>query len=160
MMVGLASNDGKGTIELLYKEQPYHLMGECHLRKRNLLLCGFVDAIREAVRPTDEQHKALGDILQLLLHPLAEFPTGHLSSTFIEQNKYIAWLKTLQHLVGLAFLLLFLAQGLGILQVGNLLDLRRYIVRQALHVFIDERRINRSRCPTCEDDLEFQIINY
>ena len=34
MVVGLAAEDGHGTVNLLDKEEAHHLMRECHARER------------------------------------------------------------------------------------------------------------------------------
>ena len=59
MVIGFAAQDGHGTVELLDKDEAYHLVGKGHRRKRNLLLGGRVDGLAEAVGPAYHKHQAL-----------------------------------------------------------------------------------------------------
>lgn len=154
-MIRFPPYDGEGTIELLDEEETDHLMGESHLGKGDLLLCSIIDALRETVGTTYQENETLGDGLEALLHPLTELATGHLAATFIEKDKDIAWLQTVEHLIGLAFLLLLFAQGLGVLEVGYLLEGSGEVMCEALDVLVDERRENIAGSATGEEDMEF-----
>lgn len=44
MMIRFAVDDGHGPIDLFGENQTDHLMRECHARKRDFLVCLFVDA--------------------------------------------------------------------------------------------------------------------
>ena len=57
VVVGLAAEDGSGTVYLLDNEQAHHLVRECHARQRKHAVATVVDGLAEAVRTTDNEHK-------------------------------------------------------------------------------------------------------
>lgn len=154
-MIGFASDDGEGAVELFDEKKADHLVGESHPREGDLLLCSLVDAIGEAIGTTHKEDEALGHALQLLLHPPAEFSTGHLASPFVEEDEHIARLQTIEDGIALKFLLLFGRETAGVAQVGQLLELCGHIVREALDVFVDESGIDRASGSSREKDEKF-----
>ena len=152
MVIRLSADDCESPIDLLNKEQTHHLVAESHLRERYLSLSSLIDTRRKAVRATDEQDKTLRYRLQFLLHPLAEVAAGHLLAAFVEKDQLISTLQTFQHLVGFAFLLLLFAQCLGVLQIGDFLNLKGDIMTQALSILIDQARVDIALGPTREQN--------
>ena len=57
VMIGFAAQDGYGTVKLFDKEQPHHLMAECHTGERNLFARTVVDSLRETIWTANDKHQ-------------------------------------------------------------------------------------------------------
>ncbi len=54
-MIILAAQDGEGTVELLYDQEAYHLMGERKATDGQLATSPLIDRFGETVRATDDK---------------------------------------------------------------------------------------------------------
>lgn len=157
VMIGFTPHDSEGTIDLLDQKKAHHLMGKSHLGKRDLALRGIIDPGRKTIGASDEEDQTLGDALHLLLKILTELARGELLAFLVEQHQHVARQHTLEQHVGLPFLLLFLGEVSGILQVGNLLDGERHIMREATLVISNRLLKQLSGSLTGEKNVYSQL---
>ena len=64
-MIGLALDDGAGSVELLDEDKSYHLMGESHAREAEHGVGTTVYLLREAIGTADDEHQAACCLLLL-----------------------------------------------------------------------------------------------
>ena len=140
VVVGEIVEDGKGTVELLDKDNAYHLVGKGHLRKGYLALGKGVNLGGEAIGTSDDKDETAAHGVHPLLKPLRKAYGGELLATLIEQDNVIARLNELNNLLPLALLLLLLREVLHIADIGNYLQLDRGIVAGAGKVVVDRLR--------------------
>ena len=60
MVVRFALQDGEGAVELFNKDEPNHLMGECHRGEGNLFVSAFIDRRGESIRAADDEDEPFG----------------------------------------------------------------------------------------------------
>lgn len=108
MMILFTFDDGKGAVELFDEYHSYHLMGEGHLRERQLFVGSVVYGIRETVRTADDEHHVSAHCLLFLLHPSRQFYAAHFLPVFVEQHHMVACLYLLEYQFSLHLLLLLL----------------------------------------------------
>ena len=68
MVVWLSPHNRHGTIQLLNKDEAYHLMGKSHLGKGEFVVCLGIDIGRKSVRAANDEDEAFANGLHLLLH--------------------------------------------------------------------------------------------
>ena len=128
VVIWLSPHDGHGPIELLDKDESYHLVGEGHLGERQLLAGFGIHVGRKAVGPSDDEDEALADGLNLLLHVPGEFDAAQFPAVLVEKDHVVAWLELLEDEFAFLLLLLFGRQVLGVLQLWDGCDVEADIV--------------------------------
>lgn len=128
VVIWLSPHDGHGPIELLDKDESYHLVGEGHLGERQLLAGLSVNVGRKAVGSSDDENEALADGLHLLLHVPGEFDAAQFPAVLVEKDHMVAWLELLEDELAFLLLLLFGRQILGVLQLWDGCDVEADIV--------------------------------
>lgn len=128
VVIWLSPHDGHGPIELLDKDESYHLVGEGHLGERQLLAGLSVNVGRKAVGSSDDEDEALADGLHLLLHVPGEFDAAQFPAVLVEKDHMVAWLELLEDELAFLLLLLFGRQILGVLQLWDGCDVESDIV--------------------------------
>ena len=110
-------------------------MGECHAAQADLFVAPFVDGVGEAVRAADDEDEALRPRSHLLLHPGGKLHAGPFAAVLVEERHVIACLQALLYHFALAFLLLVLAESLGVLEFRDDLYGEWNVVADAVNVF-------------------------
>ena len=114
-------------VYLFGKDEPHHLVRECHARQRQLGISPPVHVFGKAVRPAyDERHVSCRQLL--VLYPCGQFRAAHLLAVFVEQGDKAFVLDAFQYQLSFFFLLLFLAQAFAVLNFRNHLYIKRYVV--------------------------------
>ena len=145
-MIWLVVQNSHCTVELFGEYHSYHLVRECHLAERNLLVCGSVDGRRESVRSSDNEDESLAAGIHLLFEPLCKLYASAFCSGFVEKDNIVAGLNGLQYLLAFLFFLLFFGKILRILQLGDYDHLEAHIMLDSADVFISrgyEMLVNR-----------------
>ena len=135
-MIWLSPHDGHGPIELLDKDESYHLVGEGHLGERQLLAGFGIHVGRKAVGSSDDENEAFTDGVHPLLHVLGELYAAQLFSVLVEQHDVVAWLELLEYQLSFLLLLLLGGERFRVLQFGNDRDVKAYVVFHALGVVV------------------------
>ena len=137
MVVGTAVQDAHGPVELLHEDEAHHLMGEGHAREGDFLLRRFVHPPGKTVRAAHHEDQPFADGVHLPLHILCKFHGAHFPSAFVQQDNRVARLERTQDEVGLLLLLHVGGEVLGVLQLGDDLEVERQVTARALHVVVD-----------------------
>ena len=138
VVIGLSFYNGASAIECLGEDESHHLVGECHLGERDLLVGAVVHCLREAVGAANHEHESSGSGL-LALYPLGKLDAAELLSVLIHQHHGIRRLNLLQNQFTLPFLLLLFAEALGILELRDGSDVEGHVVGDALGIILDAR---------------------
>lgn len=137
-MVLLATDDGECPVELFHEYHANHLMGECHLRKREFFVCPFVDVGRESVGSADDEYELPVYGLLFLLHPFCQFDAPQFFAVFVEQYHIVAVLQLFQDEFAFLPFLHFLRQGFGVLEFGDGDDVERAVVAYPSCIVADD----------------------
>ena len=81
------------SVELFHEQQAYHLVREGHLRERQFLMRGVVNLGGKAVRAANNEYKAFGRYVLLVLDPCRELGGAVLLATLVKQHHAVAWLQ-------------------------------------------------------------------
>lgn len=136
MVIRFSLNNRAGTIERLCKDESYHLMRECHLGERNLLVGSVIYGLRETVGTAYHEYESASRSL-LAFQPFGVLDTSEFLSMLIEQYHGVGWLYQFQDHFPLSFLLLLFAEALGVLELRDGSDIERHIVGDALGIVLD-----------------------
>ena len=133
MVVRLAAEDGHGAVELFNKQQTNHLVAEGHLAEADFGICALVNRFAKAVRPAYDERQAACRGIEPGLQLFGKRQAAVLLAMFVQQYNKTAFYSSQD---GFAFQLLLLcfAQALGVLEVGNDLNVERNIVLEASDV--------------------------
>ena len=137
MMIGLAGEDGHGTIELLHDEKAYHLVAERHLAEADFLGCQFVDGRRKAIGTAYYEHQPAGRSGHAFLHPSCKIYAATLAPMLVQQDHIVARLQQALYLLALALLLHSLGEVARLTQIGHYLYLEGEVVAQTGSVLVD-----------------------
>ena len=119
MMIRFTVDDGHGPIDLFGENQTDHLMRECHARKRDFLVCLFVDARRETVGSAHDEHHPFQSGCHPLFHPCGELHRTMFPSVFVQQDDMVARLERFQQQIRFFLLLLFRNSGMTSMSKGR-----------------------------------------
>ena len=139
MMVWLSAQDGMCAVKLFYEENPDKLVGEGHLRERDLFFGKGVNGGVEAIGASHHEDEATGTSCHALLQPTGELHGATLCAMLIQQYQVVARLQLFPDEFCLLCFLLFGSECLGVAQLRNHVEAERHVVREALRVVIDER---------------------
>ena len=105
MVIGFAPHYCHGTIELLDKDEAYHLVREGHLGEGQFVAGFSVDVGREAVGATYDEDKALVDGLHFLLHIFRELYAAHFLAVLVKQDDVVTLMQMAEDEIALLLLL-------------------------------------------------------
>ena len=135
-MIRLSFYNGASAIECLGEDESHHLVGECHLGERELLVGAVVHSLRETVGAANHEHESSGSGL-LALYPLGKLDAAELLSVLIHQHHGVRRLNQFQNQFTLPFLLLLFAEALGVLELRDGSDVEGHVVGDALGIILD-----------------------
>lgn len=85
VVVRFMAQDGEGAIQLLYEEEPYHLMVEGHLRERHLVVSHLMDAGSKTESPAYNEGQRADAAVHLFLQVLGKTCGGMFRAMLIEE---------------------------------------------------------------------------
>ena len=135
-MVRLPLDDGARPIDLFREDQPYHLVGKCHSRQGDLLVCPLVNSLGKAIRTADDEDQAPCRLL-LSLKPFRKFHASELRSMLIHEDNRIRRLQLVEDQFSFPRLLLFLTEIFRVLDVRDGDDRKWHIMPYALNIVVD-----------------------
>lgn len=138
MVVGFIAEDGHGAIELLDGHEADHLVGKSHLRKGYLAVSTLIDGFAEAIRTTDDECEVLTGS-HFLLQEIRILDGPELPSVLIEQEHIHGWSKAREDRFAFGSLELILAEGFGVLDIGDDHQFKRHIVLEPLLIVVNKR---------------------
>ena len=137
VVVGLVVEDGEGAVELFDEEEAHHLVVEGHLGEGYLVVCHVVDAGGEAEGTADDEDKAAGAGVHLLLEVLREPHGGVLFAMLVEEDDAVSTFETFEQEDGFA-LFDFLGRGaLLVFESGDDFEVEVDVVLQSFDVDVD-----------------------
>ena len=139
MVIGLAPDDGTGTVELFGEDEPHHLMGEGHAGERELLAGTGIDLLGEAVRSADDKHEPASR-MGFPFYPSCELGAAQFGAMLVQQNHRVLGLQLTEDQLALGPFLLLFAEAFGGLQFWNGHQLEWHVMADALHVGGDASR--------------------
>ena len=134
-MIGFAAQDGHGTVKLFDKEQPHHLMAECHTGERNLFARTVVDSLGETIWAANDKHQTACTGGTTTVNIPRKFHGTEFLATLIEQRYPVSIAEAAQYHLSLALLLLLETERLGIPEFGDDLHAKGDIMPYAFGVF-------------------------
>ena len=135
-MIGLALDDGAGSVELLDEDKSYHLMGESHAREAEHGVGTTVYLLREAIGTADDEHQAACCLL-LALQPVGKLNAPRLLATLVQKHHRVRRLQQAEYSLSLLVFLLLLAEALGIAQLWDNGYGERHVVAYPFEVIVD-----------------------
>ena len=138
MVIRFTFYNSARAIDGLGEDEAHHLVGEGHPGERNLLVGAVVDGLRETVGAADDEHQPAGRSL-FPFQPLGKLHAAEFLSVLIHQHHGVGGLQEFENHFPLPFLLLLLAEALGVLQLGQGGDGERHVVGDALGIVVDAR---------------------
>ena len=139
VVIGLAAQDGHGTIKLLNEEEAHHLMAESQTRQRNFLAATLINCGRKAIGTADYEDQPSGSGGTTTVDITRELYRTELLTALIKEHQPIAFGQTTQDEFALALFLLLETQRFGIAQLGNDLDAEGDIVAQTGGIVCNQR---------------------
>ena len=137
MVIRFTPKNGHCAVDLLDGHYSYHLVGERHLREGQLAVSTGINGRTETVRTTDDECQVFAG-RHLLLQKISILDRPEFLTVFIQENHVHSGCQMCEDGFAFGGLELFLAEGLGILDIRNDDEFKRHIVFEPLLVFIDE----------------------
>ena len=139
MVIRVPAQDCACTIELFYEQYTNQLVGEGHLRERNLFDCLLVQVGVESIGTSYNEDDTACSGCHTFSQPCGEVHGTAFCSVLVKQDKVVAWQKLLSHQFCLLGLLLLHRKTACVSQFRDDIELEGYIVTQTTGVVVDER---------------------
>ena len=127
-MIGFSPHDGHGAVKLFDEDEAYHLVGEGHLGKRELLVSPLIYIGREPVWTAYDEDKTLADCVHLVFQIRRELYAAHLLASLIKEHYPVTRLQLAQDEFAFKLFLLVGGEVFGVLEFGDNDGVKPYVV--------------------------------
>lgn len=138
-MVGFAAEDGHGAVELFDEQEADHLVAERHLAEADLGVGTLIDSLAEPVRSADDEGQSACGGIKPGLQLFGKRQAAVLLAMFVQQDNERAFHRP-KYGFSFQLLLLCFGQTLGVLEIGKDLNIKGYVVLEALNVRLNHLR--------------------